>query len=140
MHKFQDLIARWRLFARRAFLDANNCDGFEKRFIEHGAMCYTNCVLDLEKVLDSSLPLQSDLDFQLSSIRPENGSVLVLTVPGETLDPDALIFSEKLLKAIERVHPSFEGILTMVIIREGEKLECLSPERLKQLGLQRIQE
>lgn len=35
-------------------------DEFGRRFIEHGAMCYANCVLMLQKVLDDASPPTSD--------------------------------------------------------------------------------
>jgi hypothetical protein len=45
------LLSNWRQIARRKFSDAENSSGMERRFIEHGAMCYFNAAMDLEDVL-----------------------------------------------------------------------------------------
>ena len=50
------LISSWRQLARRKFADAEKSAGMERRFIEHGAMCYFNAAMDLEDVL---MPKQS---------------------------------------------------------------------------------
>ncbi len=45
------LLSNWRQIARRKFSDAEKSSGMERRFIEHGAMCYFNAAMDLEDVL-----------------------------------------------------------------------------------------
>ena len=50
-----ELIDKWKKAAKFGFLSADQQhDQFGKRFIEHGAICYTNCVLDLKQVLSSA--------------------------------------------------------------------------------------
>lgn len=45
------LIERWRERARNKFADAEASSGdhedYERRFIEHGAMCYFNCASEI---------------------------------------------------------------------------------------------
>ncbi len=48
MHKIINLIERWENIARRKFADGESeSDPMGKRLIEHGAICYTNCALEL---------------------------------------------------------------------------------------------
>jgi hypothetical protein len=62
--KMLALISNWRQIARRKFSDAEKSDRMERRFIEHGAMCYFNAAMDLEDVL---LPKQSASELLLLS-------------------------------------------------------------------------
>lgn len=46
------LVEQWKRWARAAFRDASReKDEFGKRFIEHGAVCYTNCAIALTEAL-----------------------------------------------------------------------------------------
>lgn len=45
------LISNWKQIAQRKFIDAEKSSGMEARFIEHGAMCYSNAAMALEAVL-----------------------------------------------------------------------------------------
>jgi hypothetical protein len=51
--RIEDLPARWDVWAKNRFRDAGRYpkDSMERRFIEHGAMCYLNCVDELRKAL-----------------------------------------------------------------------------------------
>ena len=58
--KLLDLILKWETIARSKFTSAENQkgDGYNgmgrptgKQFIEHGAICYSNCAFDLLRVL-----------------------------------------------------------------------------------------
>ena len=51
------LIEEWERIARRAFYDAEyEKDPMGKRLIEHGAMCYFNCIQQLKAVQASISP------------------------------------------------------------------------------------
>ncbi len=53
-HQLLSLVEKWETSARFAFLSAEKQeDEFGKRFVEHGAMCYTNCATDLKEALSS---------------------------------------------------------------------------------------
>ena len=55
-----ELINKWERTARFAYASADKQDNaIEKRFIEHGAICYSNCVSDLKEALASSSFLSS---------------------------------------------------------------------------------
>ena len=51
------LIKNWENIAKFAFLSAKRQTGsFDKRFIEHGAMCYINCASELKQALSAFPP------------------------------------------------------------------------------------
>lgn len=50
--RLQAILKDWRQTAQRAWSDAQaEPDPMGKRLIEHGAMCYGNCVTELEALL-----------------------------------------------------------------------------------------
>lgn len=54
------LAANWANAASRALTDAKNeSTEMGRRLVEHGGMCYFNCVQELRRVLDASGPLPS---------------------------------------------------------------------------------
>lgn len=57
--KAMEEIGAWSALAfKSAALQATD-DEFGRRFIEHGAVCYANCFLRLQAVLDDASPLPS---------------------------------------------------------------------------------
>jgi hypothetical protein len=52
-----DLIKQWEHHARRSFWDARKAkDSFGKRFLEHRAIVYVNCIRELKEALKQFLP------------------------------------------------------------------------------------
>ncbi len=52
------LVGEWERRARRAFFDAEHePDPMGRRLIEHGAMCYFNCIQELTAALTLASPV-----------------------------------------------------------------------------------
>ena len=55
--RLENLQARWRALARRKFQGATQeKNSMGKKLIEHGAMCYLNCALELNEALGQASP------------------------------------------------------------------------------------